>query len=37
MPTWKGYLKLSLVSVPVKAFNARAASERDIQLHQLHA
>ena len=36
-PTWKGYIKLSLVSVPVKAYNARAPSERDIQLHQLHA
>jgi len=36
-PTWKGYLRLSLVSVPVKAHNARVSSAGPIQLHQLHA
>jgi DNA end-binding protein Ku len=34
--SWKGFLKLSLVSVPVKAYTA-AASGNDINLHQLHA
>ena len=34
--SWKGFLKLSLVSVPVKAYTA-AASGKDITLHQLHA
>jgi DNA end-binding protein Ku len=34
--SWKGFLKLSLVSVPVKAFTATATSN-DIALHQLHA
>jgi DNA end-binding protein Ku len=33
---WKGFLKLSLVSVPVKAFTASNTSQ-DIHLHQLHA
>jgi DNA end-binding protein Ku len=35
--SWKGYLKLSLVSVPVRAYNAASASAAGIQLHQLHA
>ncbi len=34
--SWKGFLKLSLVSVPVKAYTA-TASGSDIALHQLHA
>jgi DNA end-binding protein Ku len=34
--SWKGFLKLSLVSVPVKAFTATATAN-DITLHQLHA
>jgi len=34
--SWKGFLKLSLVSVPVKAYTATATSN-DITLHQLHA
>jgi len=34
--SWKGFLKLSLVSVPVKAFTATSTSS-DITLHQLHA
>ena len=35
--TWKGYLKLSLVSVPVKAYTASNASTAQIHLNQLHA
>src|SRR5436309_267988 len=35
-PTWKGFLKFGLVSIPVKASNARARG-RDIELHWLHA
>jgi len=35
-PTWKGYLKLSLVSIPVKAFAMADSSHSDIQLNQLH-
>ena len=35
-PTWKGFLKLSLVSVPVKAFTANETSA-EIHLNQLHA
>ena len=34
--SWKGFLKLSLVSVPVKAYTATSTSS-DISLHQLHA
>ena len=34
--SWKGFLKLSLVSVPVKAFTANNTSE-DVRLNQLHA
>lgn len=33
--TWKGYLKLSFVSVPVKGYTANTGSE-SIRLHQLH-
>ncbi len=33
--SWKGFLKLSLVSVPVKAFTAHNTSE-EIRLNQLH-
>ncbi len=33
--SWKGFLKLSLVSVPVKAYTATATG-KDITLHQLH-
>lgn len=35
-PTWKGYLKLSLVSIPVKAFTARKSDGGEIHLNQLH-
>ncbi len=34
--SWKGFLKLSLISVPVKAFTANNTSE-DIRLNQLHS
>ena len=34
--SWKGFLKLSLVSVPVKAFTANNTAE-DVRLNQLHA
>jgi len=33
--SWKGFLKLSLVSVPVKAFTANNTSE-EVRLNQLH-
>jgi DNA end-binding protein Ku len=35
--SWKGYLRLSLVSVPVQAFNAAASDGGEIHFHQLHA
>jgi DNA end-binding protein Ku len=35
--SWKGYLKLSLVSVPVKAYTASSSGGSPIQLNQLHA
>ncbi len=35
--SWKGYLKLSLVSVPVQAFNSAAASGGEIHFNQLHS
>jgi DNA end-binding protein Ku len=35
-PYWKGFLKLSLVSVPVKAYKA-SDSNGDIHFNQLHA
>lgn len=36
-PSWKGYLRLSLVSVPVEAVNAIASDEAEVTLHQLHS
>jgi DNA end-binding protein Ku len=35
--SWKGFLKLSLVSVPVKAYPVIASGGGDIHLNQLHA
>src|SRR5258705_541845 len=35
--SWKGFLKLSLVSVPVKAYTATTSSGTEIRLNQLHA
>src|SRR4029078_10974780 len=34
--SWKGYLKLSLVSVPVRGYTANVAAA-EIRLHQLHS
>jgi DNA end-binding protein Ku len=34
--SWKGYLKISLVSVPVKAYTA-TSSGASVSLNQLHA
>src|ERR1700704_5526400 len=34
--SWKGYLKLSLVSVPVKSYSAVSSQEGEIHFHQLH-
>lgn len=34
--SWKGFLKLSLVSVPVKAFTATPTQSGEIRLNQLH-
>ena len=35
--SWKGYLRLSLVSVPVQAFTATVSGGGEIHFHQLHA
>jgi DNA end-binding protein Ku len=35
--SWKGFLKLSLVSIPVKAYTATTSSGGEIKLNQLHA
>jgi DNA end-binding protein Ku len=35
--TWKGYLKLSLVSIPVKAYSVSSSEGSPIRLNQLHA
>jgi DNA end-binding protein Ku len=35
--SWKGYLRLSLVSVPVQAFTASVSGGGEIHLNQLHA
>lgn len=34
---WKGFLKLSLVSIPVKAFTATSSQAGEVRLNQLHA
>jgi DNA end-binding protein Ku len=34
--SWKGYLKLSLVSVPVKAYTATSSEGSEVKLNQLH-
>jgi len=34
---WKGFIKLSLVAVPVKAYPAATSGGGEIHLHQLHA
>ena len=35
--SWKGFLKLSLVSVPVKAYTATSSGGGEVRLNQLHA
>lgn len=35
--SWKGFLKLSLVSLPVKAYTASASGQTEIHLNQLHS
>jgi DNA end-binding protein Ku len=35
--SWKGFLKLSLVSIPVKAYTATSSGGSEIRLNQLHA
>jgi DNA end-binding protein Ku len=35
--SWKGFLKISLVSLPVKAYTATTSSGGEIRLNQLHA
>jgi DNA end-binding protein Ku len=35
--SWKGYLQLSLVCVPVKAYSTSSTGGGEIHLHQLHA
>jgi DNA end-binding protein Ku len=34
-PSWKGFIQLSLVTIPVKAITAHE-TEREVQMHQLH-
>jgi DNA end-binding protein Ku len=34
--SWKGFLKLSLVSVPVKAYTANSSGGGEVRLNQLH-
>jgi DNA end-binding protein Ku len=34
--TWKGYLKINLVSIPVKAYTATASGGGEVRLNQLH-
>jgi DNA end-binding protein Ku len=34
--SWKAHLRLSLVSVPVQAFNAETAAKGDVSFNQLH-
>jgi DNA end-binding protein Ku len=35
-PSWKGYLRLSLVAVPVEVYTAAAPGKGEIHLNQLH-
>ncbi len=35
--SWKGFLRLSLVSVPVEAYSAQQSGGGEVHLHQLHA
>jgi DNA end-binding protein Ku len=35
-PVWKGFLRISLVTVPVRAYTVLETGEGEIHLHQLH-
>jgi DNA end-binding protein Ku len=35
-PSWKGFLRLSLVTVPVQAYTAMMPEQGEVHLHQLH-
>jgi len=35
-PSWRGFLRLSLVNVPVQAFTALVTGQGEVHLHQLH-
>src|SRR5439155_21971853 len=35
--TWKGFIRLSLVSIPVKAYTATPSQAGEVRLNQLHA
>lgn len=34
--SWDGFLKLSLISIPVRAYNAAVAGGGEIHFHQIH-
>jgi DNA end-binding protein Ku len=34
--TWDGFLKLSLISIPVRAYNSAARDRGEIRFHQIH-
>src|SRR6185369_14034188 len=34
---WKGFLRINLVSVPVKAYTANSSGAGEVRLNQLHA
>ena len=34
---WKGFLRINLVSVPVKAYSSSASGGAEVRLNQLHA
>jgi DNA end-binding protein Ku len=34
--TWEGFLKFSLISIPVRAYNSAAPARGEIHFHQLH-
>jgi DNA end-binding protein Ku len=36
-PSWRGYLRLSLVAVPIQAYPAAAVGKGEIHLNQLHS
>ena len=35
--SWKGFIRLSLVSIPVKAYTATSSQSGEVKLNQLHA